>query len=402
MVNDALYKVQSTKFEVKNILGTLYFVLGTSHKLLHYYSSNMRPALVADWLPTFAGAEHVIAELSELWPDAPIYTTVARRRKLGPLKKAKIKTSKLQKWYWFFRKHQPLLPWMPCAIERMNLDGYDLIFSSSHAIGKGVIPPSKAVHICYCHTPMRYAWEMEKEYLEDFNVPGYMRSYIKKKLKELRRWDLSTAKRVDVFLANSTTVQERIKRIYGRDSKVIHPPVSDRFFPTPLNESSDKKYFLAIGRFVPYKRFDLLIEAANEYRLPLKIAGTGQDENRLKKLAGPTVEFLGFVPSEDLPKLYRDAKALLFPQFEDAGVVPLEAQACGTPVVAFKQGGVLDTVDEKVSGVFFEKQSIESLHDAIERFEERKFDSKAIREHARKFCSHRFKEKIKDVVKATV
>ena len=362
----------------------------------------MNIALVADWLPTFAGAEHVIAELSELWPDAPIYTTVARHRKLGPLRKAKIKTGKLQKWYWLFRKHQPLLPWMPKAMERMNLQDFDLIFSSSHAVGKGIIPPSTAKHICYCHTPMRYAWEMEKEYLEDFNVPAYMLSFIKKRLKVLRRWDLATAKRVDVFLANSTTVQERIKRVYGRESTVIHPPVSDRFFPTPLNESGDEEYFLAIGRFVPYKRFDLLIEAANKYGFTLKIAGTGQDESRLKKLAGPTVEFLGFVPNEDLPELYRNAKALLFPQFEDAGVVPLETQACGTPVIAFKQGGVLDTVNEEVSGIFFKEQSIESLYDAIKRFEKRKFDAKAIREHARKFCSHRFKEKIKDVVKTAM
>ncbi|MDD5074804.1 MAG: glycosyltransferase, partial [Candidatus Peribacteraceae bacterium] len=304
----------------------------------------MNVALIADWLPTYGGAEHVIAELKMLWPQAPIFTTVARHGRLGPLDRTDIRTSGLQKLYRILRRHELLLPWMPRAVERMDLRGFDVIVSSSHAVAKGVIPPSTAVHICYCHTPMRYAWEMEDEYLRDFRVPKILRRTAKQFLKSIRRWDLTTSKRVDVFIANSSTTQERITRTYGRESTVIRPPVGDSFFSHPLLSHEQKKYFLAIGRLVPYKRFDLLIETANRLALPLKIAGTGHDESRLRKLAGPTVEVLGYVPDDRLPSLYARAKAVLFPQVEDAGVVPLEAQACGTPVIALGIGGVRDTV----------------------------------------------------------
>jgi len=304
----------------------------------------------------------------------------------------------LQLWYRILKQHHVLLPWMPQAIERMDLREFDVIVSSSHAVAKGIVPPSSAIHVCYCHTPMRYAWEMEKQYLEDYRVPHFLQPVIRKQLKHLRRWDLTTSKRVDVFVANSSTTQERIERTYARESIVIPPPVNDGLLSIPLPQNPDRSAFLAVGRLVPYKRFDLLIEAANELKFPLKIAGSGQDTARLKKLAGPTVEILGFVSEEDLYKLYANAKALLFPQIEDAGVVPLESLACGTPVIALGQGGVCDTIEDGNTGVFFQEQTIESLNDALQRFMHMKFDAQALREHARQFSGTRFRERMEEIV----
>jgi glycosyltransferase involved in cell wall biosynthesis len=355
----------------------------------------MKVALVADWLPTFAGAEHVIAELCSIWPDAPVFTTVANHGRLGPLDARDIRTGSLQKWYRLFGNHKVLLPWMPRAMERIDLHGFDLIVSSSHAVGKGIIPPSDAVHMCYCHTPMRYAWEMEKEYLRDFGIPNMLRRRVRSELTHLRRWDLSTAKRVDVFLANSSATQERIERIYARQATVVPPPVEDRFFEAPLIARQKRdEYFFAIGRLVPYKRFDLLIQAANAAKFPLKIAGTGQDFPRLRKMAGPTVELLGHMPAEALPDLYARAKGLLFPQHEDAGVVPLEAQASGTPVIAYGKGGSMDTVKDGETGVLFAAQTTESLAQAMERLAQMDWDAEQIRNHARQFGAEDFRTKI--------
>lgn len=362
----------------------------------------MRLAIIADWLPTYGGAEHVIAEFHALWPEAPIFTTVARRGHLGPLDQADIRTSSLQTWYRLLKRHEGLLPWMPRAIERIDLREFDVVVSSSHAVAKGVIPPSSTVHICYCHTPMRYAWEMEEEYLRDFRVPSMLRRTVKNMLRRLRRFDLTTAKRVDRFIANSSTTQERITRVYGRESAVIPPPVQEHFLESRLVRAEDRKGFLAIGRLVPYKRFDLLIEAANQLQFPLTIAGTGRDFTRLKAIAGPTVRMLGFIPDEELPALYGQARALLLPQIEDAGVVPLEAQACGTPVIALRRGGVLDTVQENRTGIFFEEQTVAALQEALERFERTPFDPNVIREHARQFSSARFREKIAKTVQNAV
>lgn len=361
----------------------------------------MKLAITADWLPTLGGAEQVIAALHNLWPQAPIFTTVAAHSGLGSLQSADIRVDrKLQRLYKIFGTHRSLISWMPQAMERINLDAYDVVISSSHAIGKGVIPSSRAVHICYCHTPMRYAWEMEDQYLSDFKVPTKLKPFVKNLLRRLRRWDLTTAQRVDVFIANSRTTQERIRRIYGRDAIVIHPPVQDQFFSDELNDLSaeTKPYYLALGRLVPYKNFDLLIDMANTRHLPLKIAGSGPLLNALKKRAGPTVEMLGHVPDAELPSLYANARAFLFPPLEDAGVVPLEAQASGTPVIAYGAGGALDTVIDGRTGLFFPKQTIVAVSTAIDRFEKMSFDRQAIRTHARQFAESRFKERMTAVV----
>lgn len=371
-----------------------------------------RVAIVADWLVTYGGAEHVLAELHAMFPDAPIFTTVAKRESLGPLKDADIQTTRLQPLYKLIGNHQILLPLMPRAIEEIDLTGFDVILSSSHAVGKGIVPPPDALHICYCHTPIRYAWEMEEIYLNDFRIPTFLRKTAKRQLQKLRRWDMTTAKRVDVFIANSTTTEERIARIYDRKSIVVPPPVDERFFTSSedgrLRASSEtnsrssqlaaRSYFLAVSRLVPYKRIDLLINVANHLQIPLKIAGRGQDEARLKALAGPTVEFLGFVPEADLPSLYANAEALLFPQYEDAGIVALEAQACGTPVIAYKAGGALDAVVDGKTGLFFDTQDAASVSEAIERFKKHRWDRKVIAEHAKTFSKTAFETHIRAIL----
>lgn len=365
----------------------------------------MNISLTADWLVTKGGAERVIAEMLALWPDAPLFTTVARQGCLAPLH-PDIRVSRLQKLYSILPEHRLLIPFMPKAVESWDLRGYDVILSSSHAVAKGCIPPSNALHICYCHTPMRYAWAMEEEYLKDFGLRGPLRILAKRELKKLRSWDMSASKRVDIFIANSQSIAQRIKTIYGRESIVLTPPIHDRFFEgwgsgsgwDPNPNPNPNPYFLAVGRLVPYKKFDLLIKTANAMKLPLKIAGAGPEGSRLKKMAGPTVEFLGRVSDEALPGLYAHARAVLFPVHEDAGLVPLEAQACGTPVIALRKGGALDTVIEGKTGLFFDAQTVEALQEAIRRFEGMRFDSTLLREHARQFSSERFRSKLKDII----
>lgn len=356
-----------------------------------------RTAIVADWLVTHGGAEHVLDEFLHVLPHATVFTGVVRRGALGPLDAADIRPAFLQTLYRVLKRHEPLLPLFPYAMERIDLTGFDLVVSSSHAVAKGIIAPPGAVHVCYCHTPMRYAWEMERQYLEDFGIPRRLRPAVQRMLGRLRRWDLSTAKRVDTFIANSTTTQARIAKYYGRESIVLPPPVAQRFFATPIPASSSP-YFLAIGRMVPYKRFDLLIAVANARGLPLKIAGRGHDEARLRALAGPTVEFLGRVSDEALPALYANAAALLFPQEEDAGIVLLEAHACGTPAIAYGKGGATDALKEGVTGTFFADQTEASLGSALDRFSTMRFDRIAIREHARAFGADRFKDRFSAIV----
>ncbi len=362
----------------------------------------MRVALVSDWLVTYGGAEHVLRSLLDVFPHAPLFTTVARRGSLGPLDQADIRTSRLQHRFRVIGQHQILLPAMPRAVEDLDVRGFDVLISSSHAVAKGIVPGSRTVHICYCHTPMRYAWEMEEKYLDDFRVPRWLRPLVHRKLRQLRRWDLTTAQRVDHFIANSKTTQERIGRTYARDSIVIPPPVDDRFFEvliSPLSEvPSPKSYLLAVGRLVPYKRFDLLIETANTLKLPLWIAGRGQDETRLRRMAGPTVHFLGFVPDAELPVLYASANAVLFPQEEDAGIVLLEAIATGSPVIAYRAGGAIDALQEGINGCFFDEQTLPSLKDALERFRHHHFDRTVIRNNAQQYSRQTFQDAIRSTV----
>jgi glycosyltransferase involved in cell wall biosynthesis len=398
----------------------------------------MSIAITTDWLVTKGGAERVLSEFFTLWPAAPVFTTVYNPKTFTGLHKplqTSIHPSSLQILYTLTRNHRILLPLMPRAVESWDLRGFEVILSSSHAVAKGCIPPSSARHICYCHTPMRYAWEMEETYLDDFRLWGPLRALAKRELRKLREWDLAASKRVDTFIANSNEVAGRIERIYGRESVVLHPPVGDRFLEhcTASFESAqlrhaeehrsaaevrlearvaghpqdDSDYYLSVGRLVPYKRFDLVIEAANRAKFPLKIVGEGPERSRLERLAGDTVEVLGHIPEEELPALYANASATIFPVHEDAGIVPLESQACGTPVIAYGKGGVLDTVVAhggagqrplQATGLFFREQTTDSLLEAIATFEKTIFDREAIREHAKKFSNAQFREKLRKIV----
>lgn len=358
----------------------------------------MKVAITADWIMSAGGAEQVIGALAEAFPDAPVYTAVAAETLPAALARTDVRVSGLQRWYRLLKKHQPLLPWMPRAMESFDLRPFDVVLSSSHAVGKGVLPPPHALHVCYCHTPMRYAWFMEEDYLRDFGVPRVAWPLVRRMIARLRAWDLATSKRVDVFLANSRTTANRIRDVYGRESIVVPPPVDERFFDVPLRAAGEPSYFLAVGRMVPYKRFDLLIEAANAAGFRLKIAGTGQEEARLRSLAGPTVEFLGHVPDAELPALYAQAEAVLFPQEEDAGVVLLEAQACGTPVIAYAAGGALDLTAEGRTSILFPRQTVESLLAALTHFQARKWDRGAIRAHVRECKRSDFCARVRSIV----
>lgn len=352
---------------------------------------NLKIAIVADWLTNYGGAESVISAFHDLFPNAPIYTTMYRpekMRELGNLKN--VHTSWLNSIP--FVKHQWMLGQMPTAVEMFNLDNYDIILSSCHSVSKGVITKPSTLHICYCHTPMRYAWEEWDLETRIKKFPKILHGAIRKQIKKIRQWDFCAAQRVDEYIANSNYIAGRIREHYKRDAHIIYPPVNTNKFRPIKNPSND--YYLAVGRLIPYKKFDLIVETFNETRLPLKIVGIGPDYNKIKGMAQSNIEILGQVSDKYLIDLYANCKAFIFPQIEDAGIVPLEAMSAGRPVISLNRGGSLDSMREGVTGVFFNEQTIDSLSDAINRFEKMEFDSAKIRKHAEEFDTEKFKEKI--------
>lgn len=359
----------------------------------------MKPkiALVTDWLTNYGGAESVVSAFHDLFPDAPVYTTIyrpAKMRELGHLKK--VRTTWLNKIP--FVRHQWLLGQMPTAVEMMDLDEFDIVLSSCHSVSKGVITKPSTLHISYCHTPMRYAWESWDFETRLKKFPKVLHPMIRKQIKKIREWDYCAAQRVDKYIANSSHIGEQIKKYYARDSYVIYPPVHTEKFKPIENPTED--YYFSVGRLIPYKKFDLLVETFNKSGKKLKIAGAGPELDKLKSMAKENVEILGYVDDKTLIDLYANCKAFLFPQLEDAGIVPLEAMSCGRPVIALNHGGSLDTMIENKTGVFFKEQTVQSLTDAIERFEKMTFDPKFIRKHAEQFDVEIFKRKIRDYVES--
>jgi len=351
----------------------------------------MKIAIVTDWMTNYGGAESVISAFHDLFPDAPIYTTLykpEKMRELGDLKN--VKTTYLNKIPG--AKHQYLLGLMPTAIEMMDLDEFDIVLSSCHSVSKGVITKPSTLHISYCHTPMRYAWESWDFESRLKKFPKFLHGSIRKQMKKIKRWDSAAAQRVDQYIANSSYISGKIKEHYKRNSDVIYPPVRTKAFKPVQNPRAN--YYFSAGRLIPYKKFDLLVETFNELGLPLKIAGTGPDLEKLKVMAGPNVEILGYVEDEILQDLYANCKGFLFPQMEDAGIVPLEAMASGRPVIAYHQGGSLDTMIDGETGIFFESQTVKSLKKAIQKFENMSFDSAFIRAHAERYDIEEFKKKI--------
>lgn len=358
---------------------------------------NAKVAIIADWMTNYGGAESVISAFHDLYPKAPIYTTMYKPGKMKELGRLKnIHTSYLNKIP--LVKHQWMLGQMPTAVEMFDLDEYDIVLSSCHSVSKGVITKPSTLHISYCHTPMRYAWESWDLETRMKKFPRVTHFYIRKQIDKIREWDHAASKRVDEYIANSSYTQSQIQKYYQRKSKVIYPPVHTKNFQ-PV-ESPNADYYLAVGRLIPYKKFDLVVETFNQTGKKLKVVGVGPDYKKVKAMAKANVEILGEVNNEELANLYANCKALIFPQVEDAGIVPLEAMSAGRPVIALNKGGSLDSMNEGVTGIFFQEQTVENLRSAIEQFENMNFDSKAIRAYAEQFDVERFKERINQFVHA--
>lgn len=356
-------------------------------------------AIVCDWLTVNGGAEKVILALHKLFPNAPIYTSVYNPEKVKGFEDAKIHTSYIQNLPMSKSRHQLYLNLMPGVFENFNLDKYDIVISSSHSCAKGVITKPDTLHLCYCHTPMRYAWEDSINYINEYEINGLVKKLAPWIIHKIRMWDRISAERVDKFITNSAYIQKRVKKFYRRDSSVIHPFIDTNKFKPDFSRSKRENFYLAVGRLTPYKKFDLVIEAFNKSGLPLKIAGTGVAEAKLKKEAKDNIELLGHVPDAQLIELYRSAKGLIFPQLEDFGIIPLEAMACGCPVIAYGAGGALETVINGKTGIFFKQQTPESLGDAVDKFESMIFDYNEIAKHASKFNREQFNRQILQLIK---
>ncbi len=359
----------------------------------------MKVALVHDYLNQMGGAERVVMAFHEIFPDAPIYTSIYDPQRVDPaFQKMDIRTSFMQKLPMVTKHHQPYLPFYPFAMEKLDLRGYDLVLSSSSAFGKGVITRPETLHICYCHTPMRWCWNYD-EYIEREQLGKAARTILPFFITGLRVWDQASAMRVDHFIANSPVVAERIQKYYRRDAVIIPPPVEASRFPfDPTSETED--YFFIASRLIPYKRIDLAIEACNRLRLPLLISGSGRDLERLQKLAGPTIRFLGRLPDDQITHYFMHCRAFLFPGEEDFGITPLEAQACGRPVIAYGAGGALASIVDGTTGVFFHEQTVESLVEVLASFNERAFDPHVIHNHALEFDTPRFHRRILQFIEA--
>jgi glycosyltransferase involved in cell wall biosynthesis len=361
----------------------------------------MKVAIVHDYLNQMGGAERVVLALHEIFPEAPLYTSIYDPERVDPaFKQMDIRTSFMQKLPLITKHHQPYLPLYPFAMEALDLRGYDLVLSSSSAFGKGVITRPGTMHICYCHTPMRWCWNYE-EYVEREQLGKMARRVLPFFITGLRIWDQTSATRVDHFIANSPLVAERIQKYYRREAVVIPPPVETSRFPfDPTVERED--YFLVLSRLIPYKRIDLAIEACNRLRLPLVVIGGGRDEAYLKKMAGPTIRFLGRLPDNEVIYYYTHCRALLFPGEEDFGITPLEAQAAGSPVIAYGAGGALASMIDGITGVFFHAQTVESLTEVLASFHERKFDPHTIHNHALEFDTSCFRHRILQFIEANL
>jgi glycosyltransferase involved in cell wall biosynthesis len=356
-----------------------------------------RLAIVHDYLNQYGGGERFIAILHEIFPSAPVFTSVYDQRKLpDEFGDMDVRTSFLQNLPFALRAPKLLLPLYPIAFESLDVRSYDVVLSSTSAFAKGVITDPETLHVCYCHTPMRFAWRYH-DYMEreGYSAPvRYMLAFI---INRLRSWDVSTSSRVDYFIANSTAVAQRIQRAYRRHAEVIHAPVEcDRFH---LSNHIDD-YFLLVSRLRPYKRSDIAIAAFNELGLPLKVIGDGDDRARLQRMAAPNIEFLGYRSDAEVAEMLARCQALVFPGEEDFGRTPVEAQASGRPVIAYAKGGALDTVVEGETGAFFQEPHPQSLVDAVRSFDAGEYDPVRIQEHARQFDVSVFARRIKEFLTA--
>ncbi len=362
----------------------------------------MKTALIHDWLVNYAGSERCLESFVNIWKDADVFTLVdfLNKEERDIILKGKLAhTSFIQKLPLSASRHRQYLPLFPLAIEQFDLSNYEVVISSSHAVAKGVLVNPGQLHITYCHTPMRYAWDLYHQYLRESKLEkGIKAFFVKRALHRLRIWDVISAGRVNYFIANSKFIAARIEKIYGRKADVIYPPVDiDKF---ALKEDKEN-YYLTASRFVPYKRVDLVVEAFS--KMPdkkLLVIGDGPQEGRIKSLASANIEFLGYQSPENLKKYMQNARAFVFAAEEDFGIVVVEAMSCGTPVIALGKGGTAETVIDKKTGIHISEQSVKGILDAVEKFEshEGSLNASLIRSHAEQFSRQIFEKKISDYV----
>lgn len=360
----------------------------------------MKIAFVHEYLNQFGGAERMLQVMSAIFPDAPIYTLIYDADLTGHVFDGQtIKTSFLQNLP-LTKNHHRLFPLlMPLAIEQFDFSEYDLVISISASFAKGIITKPSTKHICYCLTPPRFLWDDSQHLVDEFNFPKVIKTLIPLFISYLRIWDREASLRPDEYWSISSFIKERVKKYYNKDSSIIYPPVNVSNFSVSNNLGN---YFLMVGRLVPYKKFDIAINTFNELGWPLKIAGTGPEINKLRKKAKKNIEFLGLVSDQKLSELYSYSKALVFPQEEDFGIVPLEAMASGKPVIAYKGGGATETVVEGKTGLFFDKQEEKSMIQVLRNFEDKEFDPIESRRQAEKFDVGIFEKRLKYLTSRTL
>ncbi|MFA5157830.1 MAG: glycosyltransferase [Patescibacteria group bacterium] len=352
----------------------------------------MNIALVHDWLTEYAGADKVLFELKQIYPEADIYTSIYDADKVPQFKKYKVYTTYLQKFPLAKKLRSIMVPLMPLAFEQLDLSKYDLVISNSTSAAKGIITRPNTCHISYCHTPTRYLWMPE---MDSRASTSWLRRRVNKTLKV---WDIAAVARVDAFIGNSKNIQNRIRKYYQRDSEIVAPPVNTAYYHPEQEEIEKKDFYLFVGRLIPYKKTDIVIEAFNNLGLELRIIGTGSEEKRLKTMAKNNIKFLGRASDEVLYDNLKSAKAVIFPSEEDWGIVPVEAMACGTPVIAYGAGGATETVIAGKTGEFFVKQTAESLMATVKNFNPNKYKFDDLRLQAEKFSTETFRKNFKDTV----
>jgi len=354
----------------------------------------MKIAIVHDWLVTYAGAERVLAEMIQCYPDADIFAVIdfLKPEDRQFLNGKKVQTTWLQNLPGAQANYQRYLPLMPWAMKSLKLKNYDIVISSSHAVAKGVQLTSNQLHVCMCYTPMRYAWDLREAYLKEAGLNTGLKGWLAHAvLERLRQWDFQTAQKVHQFIAISHYIADRIERCYGRSAVVVYPPVDVDSFS--IKTEAPQNYFITASRLVPYKNVALIVKAFSQ--MPdkrLKVVGTGSEFQNCELFAGPNVEMLGFLPHAALKSEIQNAKAFVFAADEDFGIAPLEAQACGTPVIAYGKGGALETVrvQEQSTGLFFQTQTVEAIVQAVKHFEQKTFLSEDCRENALRFSVPNF------------
>lgn len=361
--------------------------------------TDMRTAIIHDWLNQIGGAENVLETLVAMFPNAPVFTSMYWPEKMPrEYRRWDIRTSFTNHLPGIHKHHQRYLLAYPWAFSQIDLTGYDLVLSNKSGFCHNVRAQPGATHICYCLTPTRYVWHID-EYLKQEGFNPALKSLIRALARWLRRRDLRACEGVDHFIAISSEVQQRIARLYGRESVIIHPPVETSQFQ-PIAKPDN--YFLVVSRLIPYKRIDLAVEAFTALNLPLIVAGEGRDRVRLQASAGPTVKFLGRVSREELADLMAHCKALIFPGLEDFGISPVEAMASGRPVIAFASGGALDYIREGETGCFFRKQSVQDLARTVQQFDSQQFDSRTIRQFALRFDRSIFEQKLRRFIDLSI